>query len=282
MAYARIDEGFWTDPKIKPLPLEIKLTAAWLFTNPHRHFSGIYYLPKVLIADEIGVSIEVSNESLKILEKQGFIKYSAEFSVVWVIKMLLHQSGGVVNEKQAKGIANQLKTLHGCPLIRLFLEYYKQFNIPFNTPIHTPMDTKSKSKSKSKEREAAAHSFSPNSLGKLWNEMMPQAFARVILPLANGRQNRFRVVLQKHPEKDWWIDLFTRVAGIPGLAGNNDKGWRADLDFVVKCWTNILEGKYDNWGINQEKSGLCLHDLRPAECPICKDHLKKRPQAGAP
>jgi hypothetical protein len=152
MAYARIDEGFWTDPKIKGLSIEGKIIAAWLFTNPHRHFSGIYYLPKVLIAEEIGVSIGVCNRELKSLEDKGFIKYADEYSVVWVIKMLPHQTGGGLNEKQAKGIATQLKTLHGCPLIKTFLETYQSFKIPFDRPIDTSTETKSQSKSQSKSK----------------------------------------------------------------------------------------------------------------------------------
>ena len=152
MSYARIDEGFWTDPLIKSLSLEGKLIAAWLFTNPHRHFSGIYYLPKVLIADEIGVSIDVCERELKVLEDKGYSKYSPNYSVVWVVKMLPHQTGGGLNEKQAKGISSQLKTLHGCPLIKEFLERYKAFEIKYDTSIHTPTDTKSQSKSKSKSK----------------------------------------------------------------------------------------------------------------------------------
>jgi hypothetical protein len=153
MAYARIDERFWTDPMIKGLSAEGKLIAAWLFTNPHRHFSGIYYLPRVLIADEVGVSVEVCNGVLEVLENNGFMKYDDDFSVVWVTKMLHHQSGGVLNEKQAKGISTHLDSLHGCPMIKEFLKHYQQFNIPYNTPINTPTHTKSQSQSKSKSKE---------------------------------------------------------------------------------------------------------------------------------
>lgn len=157
MAYARIDEGFWTDPKIRSLSIEGKLVAAWLFTNPHRHFSGIYYLPKVLIGDEIGLSIGVYEKNLKLLEGLGFIKYSHEFSVVWVVNMLKHQSGGKkLSPQQVVGISKQLATLHGCPLITDFIERYKELGVNYNgqinTPINTPIDTKSQSQSQSKSK----------------------------------------------------------------------------------------------------------------------------------
>ncbi|CAO0822451.1 hypothetical protein DFAR_3060024 [Desulfarculales bacterium] len=158
MAYARIDEGFWTDPLIKGLSPEGKLIAAWLFTNPHRHFSGIYYLPTVLIQVEIGVSIGVSEKVIKSLEEQGFIKYSPEFSVVWVIKMLKHQAGvnsqnGKLSPQQVKGIEKQLATLHGCPLIVDFIEHYKHFKIKYDTPIDTPIDIKKQSQSQKQKQD---------------------------------------------------------------------------------------------------------------------------------
>jgi hypothetical protein len=158
MAYARIEEGFWTDPKIRSLPLEGKMVAAWLFTNPHRHFSGLYYLPIVLIPHEIGLSIGVSTEMLNLLEEQGFIKYSHGFSVVWVVTMLKHQSGGKrLSPQQVAGIQKQLSSLHGCPLIREFIERYQTLGMFYDgkidTPTDTPIDTKSQSQSKSKSKK---------------------------------------------------------------------------------------------------------------------------------
>jgi len=158
MAYARIDEGFWTDPKIRGLSLEGKIIAAWLFTNPHRHFSGLYYLPIVLIPVEIGVTIGVSKLELNILEELHFIKYSHEFSVVWVINMLKHQSGDKrLSPQQVVGIQKQLSSLHGCPLIKDFIIKYQTLGVFYDgkidTPTDTPTDTKSQSQSKSKKEE---------------------------------------------------------------------------------------------------------------------------------
>lgn len=158
MAYARIDEGFWTDPMIRSLSLEGKMIAAWLFTNPHRHFSGLYYLPKVLIQVETGVSIGVCDKELKMLEDKGFLKYAEGFQVVWVIKMLKHQAG--VNSptfklsgQQITGIERHLHTLHGCPLIAEFIKYYDFLKIPLLIPLSdTPIDINSQSQSKSKSK----------------------------------------------------------------------------------------------------------------------------------
>jgi hypothetical protein len=245
MGYARIEEGFWTDPMIKSLSLEGKILAAWLFTNPHRHFSGLYYLPRVLIAVEIGVSIEVSNHELNVLEDKGFLRYSDEYSVVWVKKMLFHQSGGTLNEKQAKGISSHLKTLHGCPLITEFLERYKQFKIkydgPINTPTDTPMDTKSKSQSQSKSQskdisssgDDPVPSFSVNDLAKIWNQSAPSYLPRVTkFPLSQNRSKK----LNRHingSDPEYWEMLFREIDLSPFYSGKNGKWPGMDFDWAV-------------------------------------------------
>ncbi|MDI6855120.1 MAG: hypothetical protein QME75_16120 [Deltaproteobacteria bacterium] len=91
-------------------------------------------------------------------------------------------------------------------------------------------------------------SFSANDLGKLWNETAHPALPRVLLPLSKSRINKFRPALTEHQEPEWWKALFVKAGGIPGLRGENERGWRADLEFVVRRRTEILEGKYDSWG----------------------------------
>jgi len=87
--------------------------------------------------------------------------------------------------------------------------------------------------------------FTPNDLGRLWNETANPVFPRVILPLSEKRARKFRPAVRARPDPEWWKALFDRAGGISFLRGENDRGWRADLEFVVRRWEDILEGKYD-------------------------------------
>jgi hypothetical protein len=149
----------------------------------------------------------------------------------------------------------------------------------------TPRDTISTSTSTSTSKKKESRKFSPDELAKLWNETMPAQFSRVTIPLNNGRKNKFRPALTEFPNIDWWKNIFEKVSSIPGLSGENDRGWRADLEFVVKNRTKIVEGKYDTWGKTQQKTtpppikskpawqgATCPHQAKPAECPICRQN----------
>ena len=96
------------------------------------------------------------------------------------------------------------------------------------------------------------------------NEFHPHEFLKVYassapsLPqpreVTNGRVKKIRQRLKAHPGRDFWQDVFTKANKTPFLLGENDRGWRADLDWFVANDENgmkVLEGKYDR--ATQEK-----------------------------
>jgi len=106
--------------------------------------------------------------------------------------------------------------------------------------------------------------FTPNDLGKLWNETADPVFPRVIIPFSEKRARKFRPAIRARPDPEWWKALFVKAGGIPFLRGENDRGWRADLEFVVRRWEEILEGKYDR---AKPQEGPSQH--ADPGCPIC-------------
>ena len=129
--YRSVEAKFWTDPKIRALDPESKLTFLYLITNPHSHLSGIYYLPRMLIAHETGLSAESVDRVLDTLSMGELIQIDPEYDVIWVVNMLRHQGKG---EKINIAVANQLQDLHKCLLIKDFQQYYADKKIPYRYP----------------------------------------------------------------------------------------------------------------------------------------------------
>lgn len=142
MAYKIIHEQFWTDPKIKNLSLEHKFLFLYLITNPHSHSTGIYYLQKKVIALDTGIDRGI-DRGIKELSERGLISYDNDIEIIFIKNMLRHQSANqIYNDNQIKGIVKHLKTLHNTILIKDFLDFYKDLNIPYNyTPIDRGIDT---------------------------------------------------------------------------------------------------------------------------------------------
>ncbi len=142
MAYKSIDERFWTDPKVRRLPVNEKLLLLYFITNPYTHYSGIYYMPLSVISEETGLPSKSIKNGLKILTIASFVQYDYEFNMIWVVKMASYQLGNIKNEdKKYKGVANHFDTLHNCPLINKFLNYYPDYPIeykPLVSPLQAP------------------------------------------------------------------------------------------------------------------------------------------------
>ena len=54
--------------------------------------------------------------------------------------------------------------------------------------------------------------------------------------------------LKENPSKEYWMEIIKRISASSFCSGENDRGWKADLDFLLRPDTHIkvLEGKYDN------------------------------------
>jgi len=148
MPYKLIRDSYWTDPKVNELNPYEKLIFLYLISNPHVHFSGVYYLPKKIISIETGISNRCVEKSLDVLIKKNFVNYNS--NTIWVKNMLKHQvKEGIPNRLQLEGIKNHLKSLHNSILVNEFIDFYKlPIYTPIDTPIHTLIDNQEKEKKK--------------------------------------------------------------------------------------------------------------------------------------
>lgn len=82
----------------------------------------------------------------------------------------------------------------------------------------------------------------PDEILDAWNEAMG-AKAR----MTKKRRASIKTRLADSWWRDNWQEALLKARGSPFLTGDNDRGWKADLDFFLKpdTVTKISEGKYD-------------------------------------
>ena len=124
-----IQESFWTDKKIKALKPLDRYLMLYLISNPHSHYSGIYYLPLALMAVESDLISSTLKKHLKAICDQGLVAYDEDYQAVWVVNMARHQTKRMNKINAIAGIRNQLTQFHDSVLVSLFLEHYQSFNI---------------------------------------------------------------------------------------------------------------------------------------------------------
>lgn len=134
--YRSIDAAFWTDPAVRALSPEEKLLYFYLISNPHTHLSGIYYLPVSFVIHETGLTESQARKAIDTLSKGSLVEYDGDREVVWVVKMLRHQS---TSPKTMVAVAKQLKRVHKSPLIANLLQEYHTLPIPYRYPTDTSL-----------------------------------------------------------------------------------------------------------------------------------------------
>lgn len=99
------------------------------------------------------------------------------------------------------------------------------------------------------------NNYSPREGGKsdeelafdAWNDLASQADLPKAQVLTAERRRKLKARLAECGGIDGWHGALAKIRGSPWCRGENDRGWRADLDFVLqsKSFTRLMEGSYD-------------------------------------
>ena len=80
-----------------------------------------------------------------------------------------------------------------------------------------------------------------------WNDLAEQTGLPKIARLTPARAKKLRRRLDDCDGINGWAAAMEKIRGSPFLLGKNERGWRADFDFVLqeKSFTKLMEGGYD-------------------------------------
>jgi hypothetical protein len=83
-------------------------------------------------------------------------------------------------------------------------------------------------------------------LFEIWNAECRE-LSKALKP-TQSRQNRMRERWKENPSLEFWTRIVKKMAESSFCNGNNERGWKADFDFLLKpdTFAKVLEGKYEN------------------------------------
>jgi hypothetical protein len=127
--YGRVGPKFWigdTGKKLRAAGKDAQIVGMYLMTGPHANMLGLYYLPKIYIAHETGLSFEGASEGLARCIEAQFCEYDDASEMVWVIEMAKYQIAESLspNDNQCKGIQREYMALPENPFLSGFFDKY--------------------------------------------------------------------------------------------------------------------------------------------------------------
>ena len=117
--YGKVWGRFWTEARSAEWSDDMTILGLYLLTSPHHMSEGLYVIPKAYMADDLDWPMERVDETLNLLEKDGFSRYDAKARVVFLPNALKYQPP--VGPKQVKGAFNRISILPKTPLMKDFL-----------------------------------------------------------------------------------------------------------------------------------------------------------------
>ncbi|MBS4048140.1 MAG: hypothetical protein KG075_17475 [Alphaproteobacteria bacterium] len=92
----------------------------------------------------------------------------------------------------------------------------------------------------------------------LWNALARRHSLPTIQLLTDERRSKLRKRLSEAGGLDGWRHALGKVAAAKWMHGENDRGWKADIDFVLqrKSFTRLMEGGYDRAPPKGQDNGI--------------------------
>lgn len=94
--------------------------------------------------------------------------------------------------------------------------------------------------------KSSSPALKPEHVVDAWNEMALRRGLPVVKKLNAARRRALGVRIREHPIDDWMAAL-DAIERAPWMHGDNDRGWRADFDFLLQpsSFQKLIEGSYD-------------------------------------
>ena len=191
--FAKISPQIWISEhgrKIKRMGIEAQLVSIYLLTNPHANMIGIYYLPIAFIAHEVGLSEDMTSQSITKLCGIGYCDYDFKSEYVWVRDMGATQIAPELSARdhRVKGVNEAYHALPELPFLGSFYDKYVDVFLLEKHPLFlSPLQGASKPLA-SKEKENEKENDNEN---KKENEMAPgSASAKKYLTLHENKNQK--------------------------------------------------------------------------------------------
>lgn len=141
--YGKVSPQFWTGATGKALRRDpdAQRVAFYLMTSPHANMIGVYHLPVVYVANDVGLPLEGASEALARLSKAGFCTYSEGSEWVFVHNFAEHQVGEALKsgDNRLLGIVRELAKVADPALQRAFWDRYAvAYGLPPLAPSKDP------------------------------------------------------------------------------------------------------------------------------------------------
>lgn len=269
MSYGKVKESFWTSKTVLSFSDDAKLLALYFITGPHRNIIGCMRVPNGYITEDLKWSMDRLNAALAVLLGSGWLRRD-EDGWTLICNQLEHDP-----VKHTNHVTSAIALADAVPVDSpIFVAFRDKLKANLDAigmgsrwdrrPIVAPEPSPSPEPSPEPEpdRYATADADAAPEVEAAivaWNALASDLGLSVVQKATAPRKTALRARLAECGGLEGWGFALGKVRDSPFLRGENDRGWKADFDFILKPakFTKLMEGGYDRKGTgSQSGNGL--------------------------
>lgn len=128
--FVMVSPSFWigqTGRDLRRAGTDAQLLALYLLSNPLANYTGLYRLPIIYIANDLGLKLDQVGSTLAAIEQTGFARYDVDSEYVWIVEGARHQLGEDLkaNDNKVKFVNKEFAAISkSCPFLRDYFDKY--------------------------------------------------------------------------------------------------------------------------------------------------------------
>lgn len=271
--FSKVSPSVWRSKKFRKLADDTaKLVYLYLLTCPHGNSAGCFDLDPAYACTDLGVDEKAYRKAINSLCKVGLIEFDEDENTVFLINWATFNEP--TNPKHAIGLLAKLDSASSARLKLMALEdawrSIEGKGFDNSDALRKARDTLSKA-----YREALAPDQTRPDLDQKetetetdldegeeeppvkdeirpvvdhWNAMAKANGLSVVKLLTDARRKALKTRIDEAGGVDQFRAAIDKVPQSSFLLGDNDRKWKADLDFILQptSFARLIEGKYHN------------------------------------
>ncbi len=270
--FSKVSPTLWRSRKFKALTDETaKLAYLYLLTCPHGNSAGCFDLPTMYACADLDIKEAAYLKALDALIKVGLVEYDQDDETVLLVNWATFNVP--TNAKHAMGLLDQLdqassislksaalkdfqKAIHakGFDEVEALAKAMDRLSIAYLEAmerVSPPRPDQTETRDQTERETDAPQALAPSDVQlcvDAWNMLAGECDLPLVQAITPGRTTALKARLAECGGVEGFAYALTKVRASPFLLGANDRGWRADFDFLLqrKSFTKLMEGKYDD------------------------------------
>ena len=148
-----------------------------------------------------------------------------------------------------------------------------------------PPETETETETETEEEKKGEPPSMPGEITEAmeaWNQLASDLSLPTITKFSANRRSKLAARLRDCGGIDGWRSALAKIRGSPFCRGDNDRGWKADFDFLLQesSFIKLMEGRYDDRGKTSKQKSSRSKNFAILDAIVAEAYRREAAESG--